>query len=624
MSGTSPDDSWNAIMAALSGREETVPLSGFPGQALVLLDRVPGPFHRAAHGWSTAIPDSCRFNVPPWGGIGSPLVLLEDGGLLTPWSSRAALRQETGATIGGDGILTFAPSDGSDPNVNGRAYRLAVVTLEGWTVPVLKWPAWSSFRNLETGQELPVYLSLGLTNKCNLRCDICGSQSDLDRNKTERRFTRIETIRAIARTTFPFIREVELNSFGEPTLHPAFAEIIDLINHHRCLLKLQTNATLLTPGVIDSLKGSCGYIWLSVDATGEVFERVRRFGRWSDVDRGVRTLMAEHDPNRLRVGLYPTITRRTLPAMLDVLEWADELGIPFVHYHVYEPIVDGVETAPSPGDLARQIKRVREWLRQHPDGPDVQIGLDWLKHTSRSDYPDQFHKMKPQSIPSHPVPPADPVAHPTNACHAPWQQINVGLDGEIFACCRAQKSPLGWTDSVEAFCASWFGEIYDSLRSSLLRANLRADVLRECAGCVRVHLGSEAASRPVGTRAGSIVLPSPMPSAGGNCFIIDIPGLSPPIGDDVSGTRHPGWALFEDDTPLGPAHAVHDHIRQSGWGAYSHWGTQVYFSTSDNSDPNTNGRRYTLRPPPDAIANSGPAGWLRRFLTAWRRPGDKA
>lgn len=58
--------------------------------------------------------------------------------------------------------------------------------------------------------------------------------------------------------------------------------------------------------------------------------------------------------------------------------------------------------------------------------------------------------------------------------------------------------------------------------------------------------------------------------------------------------------LFEDGKELGPGDSMHDDIRKKGNGAYSHWnphtkGFFVYFSTSDNSDPNTNGRTYTLK-----------------------------
>jgi pectate lyase len=43
---------------------------------------------------------------------------------------------------------------------------------------------------------------------------------------------------------------------------------------------------------------------------------------------------------------------------------------------------------------------------------------------------------------------------------------------------------------------------------------------------------------------------------------------------------------------LGLAHSLHADIIAHGKGRFSHWGTSVYFSASDNTDPNQNGRTY--------------------------------
>lgn len=51
--------------------------------------------------------------------------------------------------------------------------------------------------------------------------------------------------------------------------------------------------------------------------------------------------------------------------------------------------------------------------------------------------------------------------------------------------------------------------------------------------------------------------------------------------------------LYEDDRLLGPAHSSHRDIATVGAGRYSHWSSQGFvLSTSDNSNPNINGRRY--------------------------------
>jgi hypothetical protein len=53
--------------------------------------------------------------------------------------------------------------------------------------------------------------------------------------------------------------------------------------------------------------------------------------------------------------------------------------------------------------------------------------------------------------------------------------------------------------------------------------------------------------------------------------------------------------LYEDEKPLGPAHSTHGDVGNIGRGRFSHW-RFVYsvflFSSSDNTDPRTNGRNY--------------------------------
>lgn len=50
--------------------------------------------------------------------------------------------------------------------------------------------------------------------------------------------------------------------------------------------------------------------------------------------------------------------------------------------------------------------------------------------------------------------------------------------------------------------------------------------------------------------------------------------------------------VLEDGRPLGPAHSAHADIEARGAGAFSHWLDHAVFSSSDNTDPRSNGRRY--------------------------------
>ena len=75
-------------------------------------------------------------------------------------------------------------------------------------------------------------------------------------------------------------------------------------------------------------------------------------------------------------------------------------------------------------------------------------------------------------------------------------------------------------------------------------------------------------------------------------------------GDSVGAPNVSRLRLYEDGRELGPSHSLHKSVSGSGAGRYSHWGNRLIFSSSDNSDPRANGRRY------EATYALAPARWL--------------
>ena len=66
----------------------------------------------------------------------------------------------------------------------------------------------------------------------------------------------------------------------------------------------------------------------------------------------------------------------------------------------------------------------------------------------------------------------------------------------------------------------------------------------------------------------------------------------------LSSHQGPSMAqIYEDGIRLGPGNSLHDDIRTIGKGRFSFWHDYVYFSTSNNSDPRTNGKSYEIYAP---------------------------
>jgi len=87
-------------------------------------------------------------------------------------------------------------------------------------------------------------------------------------------------------------------------------------------------------------------------------------------------------------------------------------------------------------------------------------------------------------------------------------------------------------------------------------------------------------------------LPSPQRTVGFG-QVVELPG-DVPEGDNVIRPNASTARLFEDGQELGPAHALHAEIETLGGGRFSHWGRQLYLSSSDGTPSNANGRCYEL------------------------------
>lgn len=382
--------------------------------------------------------------------------------------------------------LFFSTSDNTDPRTNGRSYGVINQALgfandwNHWLFRTWKNHSRGAYFLKRGGDRIPppLYASMGITDICNLKCGICGSQNML--NPVNRRHMDIGIFRKAADTLFPLLATVELNSRGEPMIHPQFTEMQEMMLDYDIFTRYQTNGTQFVSRKLALLAKTRGDVSISIDATGDLFEYARTGGKWEQVDAGTRHLMKIRNPERLGVGLYPTLTAKTIQGAAALIDWAVEIGVDRIDFHVYEPIAAGVEQAPTQEQLDH-LKRYasKKVDRKHP----IQIAVEFEIVKAGTLPPvDRPPQMRYANIPR-PMGYAD--AHPEYTCLAAVQNVEIDLDGCVCVCCRTQDRRLGNALSVESFADCWFGPEYQAIRESLRRDAVGSPVISTCSGCMK-------------------------------------------------------------------------------------------------------------------------------------------
>jgi MoaA/NifB/PqqE/SkfB family radical SAM enzyme len=167
-----------------------------------------------------------------------------------------------------------------------------------------------------------------ITSRCNLRCPICTRNvfasewidGDMD----------MGTYRALSRA-FPSLKQVYIDAWGEPLLHPHFWEMAAMARQAGCSVGTTTNGTLIDGETARRLAEGLDVVGISIDgATAGTYEGIRHGARFEQVTAGVRALAAAR--RAVRSDGYPLISllflknRRNIHELPDLVDLAADLG----------------------------------------------------------------------------------------------------------------------------------------------------------------------------------------------------------------------------------------------------------------------------------------------------------
>ncbi|HVG29878.1 MAG TPA: radical SAM protein [Pyrinomonadaceae bacterium] len=185
-------------------------------------------------------------------------------------------------------------------------------------------------------------MSVELTNICNLRCGYCFRDEDVLYH-TPAKFFPVELLRGILRDA----REtcgIESASFtgGEVTIHPNFAEIVEMIAAEGMRFGFVTNGWHFdrVHPVLMRHRESVSVVGFSLDgATREAHDRWRGEGSFVRLMRGVARCYMSGIPFLFKVG----IRQDTVPQLQEIALLAARLGARAVHFAHLLPTSSGAE-----------------------------------------------------------------------------------------------------------------------------------------------------------------------------------------------------------------------------------------------------------------------------------------
>ncbi|WP_066954796.1 radical SAM protein [Streptomyces lushanensis] len=209
----------------------------------------------------------------------------------------------------------------------------------------------------------PRYLSVALTNACELHCAYCYAPKHAAALDRERVLAWAVELDAAGCLGVGF-------GGGEPTAYRRFAQLCrDIAQSTSMAVTFTTHGHRLTPELAESLRGAVHFVRLSVDGVGATYERLR--GRpFASVVQAAGTL-----GSLAPFGINAVINADTVGELDDLAEFADEVGASELLLLPEQP------TAATLGISDADAQRLVEWAAAARNGVQLAISRTGLEAT---------------------------------------------------------------------------------------------------------------------------------------------------------------------------------------------------------------------------------------------------
>ncbi len=182
--------------------------------------------------------------------------------------------------------------------------------------------------------DFPTHISFTITNRCNLRCKMCGQWSNngyISNNpkKIKKEMELTDWKRLTDEISDHKIQSVLLRG-GEPFLFPDILELLYYINSKGIFISIDTNGTIFGKYVKDIVKIQKIHLTISVDGPEKIHDKVRGIdGCFRKIKENVLLLRKEEEKSNIQISksIAFTISPYSYKGLGEMPDVARELGI---------------------------------------------------------------------------------------------------------------------------------------------------------------------------------------------------------------------------------------------------------------------------------------------------------
>ncbi|KZN43502.1 hypothetical protein N474_08000 [Pseudoalteromonas luteoviolacea CPMOR-2] len=347
--------------------------------------------------------------------------------------------------------------------------------------------------------QLPLWVTLQLTDACNLRCKMCyewGENGAYHGKKLDR--LEKEVVFRVIDECLPVKPYFALFG-GEPMMYPWFDEVVHRIRKGGARVDIPTNGMFLKRKAEKLLESAPNRIWVSLDGPQHINDEQRGEGVYEAVQEGVETLFELRESRGLKepkIGYTFIVTPLThlyiqgfFEQCLD-LDKVDHISIEFQtfatedeherHRRLFKRLFDVPDTACAEGMVAplhqfsmmdfKAIESQIAWVEKECQKRGIYF-VCYPKTISANNYRAYFNKDYQN------------LEDRRDKCHFPWIYMEVAANGDVTPCHTFYDYSIGNVNEQSV------QEIWRGYKMQELRRGLRGEggLFPICGSCARYY-----------------------------------------------------------------------------------------------------------------------------------------